>query len=482
MKQNHPPELELPDVRDGLNVVQRRILYNMLLLRITPNRPFQRTAIVVGDTMARLHPHGDREIYEELVRMTQLHSMRYPFLEGDGEFGSPGVKAGPMRNTRVRLAKLGIQQLTDIEFNSVESQANFDNSEEEPVVLPAQIPSILINGFWRIEKESASLIPPHNLNETIDAIIAKIDNPKLDSAALLQFIKGPDFIEGCDIIETEDLRQAYLTGIGSVTCRGRIACEDGTLLRITSLPPHTKPREIVEHVRQLIGLGNLSGIASIEIEAANEIAIRLEPGANANTVSRELYAKTDAQRTFRISFVALSAGGKQSLQGLGKRRANSNAPARINSLRTLSLADIIEEFIMHRVEVTLSSNMCKFERSLSAAQIAECLVLAANNLQEVTNIIHAAPSEKEAKTRLKDRFNLNDRQLKALMKCQLQEFTQKKRNAKEKTLYNLKTQMASCEAPIESREALLNLIKLGLLQIKESFGDSRRSRLLPADQ
>lgn len=477
-------ELSIPDVHDGLTSVQRRILFAMYLLKFLPQKMLQKTAKVVGHTMACFHPHGDQEIYDELVRMAQAAFTRYPLLDGgDSNFGNLDEPPAQMRFTKVRLNALAMELLAELKSNPVEYWPTFDFYDLEPMVLPAKLPMMLMNGT-DIDSGNASSIPPHNLAEVIDGIIAKINNPKLDSIGLLEHIKGPDFASGCTILDTDQLRQAYLAGSGLITCRGSVEVESDNKLIVTALPPKVGPAAFTKGLTQLKEQGSLRGVTSIENQsegAAIRILISVDAGLSPTEILQELFAHTDLEKSIAVNLIALTSRGQISSQELGtaKKKQVHCGKLQERHLKIFSLEEIIEEFLLYRVDVVTNCIKFKLEQDISEAHILEGWLVAKENLFEVTQAIISADSKKDAKVQLHERFKLSKTQVDALVKMRLRSFNRKKVANSREDLTELHKEIESNKRILDSREAILNLVRADLEQLKSKYADPRRSQIIP---
>ncbi|HEY9790170.1 MAG TPA: DNA gyrase subunit A [Candidatus Obscuribacterales bacterium] len=408
----------IPDVRDGLKPVHRRILFGMNEQGLVPTKPYRKAAKTVGEVMGNYHPHGDSAIYEALVRLAQAQASRYPIIDGHGNFGDLDNPPAAMRYTEARLAQMALMILADIDAETVDMRGNFDDSRQEPVVLPSRVPALLLNGSSGIAVGMATNIPPHNLTEVIDGTIAKIDDPSLDSTQLMQWVKGPDFPMGGQIMGTEGIVEAYTTGRGSIPVRGealieQIAGGGGRQSRmgiiVTSLPYMCGPEAFVKRVADLVKDEKIGGISDISDETDRHgvrVVIGLKRDAHPEVVLNNLYKHTQLQQSFPVNTLALVRG----------------RPA------TLKLEDLIQEFIDHRIDVVTRRTRYFLRKAEERAHILEGLLKALGHIDEVIKIIRAADSTEEARTKLIAKFKLSEIQANAILEMQLRRLTGLERN------------------------------------------------------
>lgn len=462
----------LPDVRDGLKPVHRRILYAMHELGLTPDRPFRKCARVVGDVLGKYHPHGDQAVYDALVRLVQEFSTRYPLLGGHGNFGS--VDDDPpaaMRYTETRLAPIANEaMLTEIGDATVDFIGNFDNSQQEPTVLPAQLPILLLNGSSGIAVGMATNIPPHNLNELVDGLIALIDTPSLPDAKLIDLIPGPDFPTGGEIIDTQGIVDAYTTGKGSIPVRGIAQIEEidpgrgrrrRTAIVITEMPYQVNKAAWIEKVADLVTQGRLEGIADIRDESDRDgirVVIELKREANPQKLLSALYRQTALQTNFGVIMLALDNGQP----------------------RQMPLRELLQRFLDFR-EATLTR---RYQHDLDKAEnrrhIVEGLLIALEHLDEIIDILRHAPDGSTAKIQFLEQFNLSDRQADAILAMPMRRLTGVERNNLQTEFDDLTQQMAELQKLLGDRRELLKALKKELRSLKKRFGDERRTRIVGA--
>ena len=456
----------LPDVRDGMKPVHRRILYTMHEDGITPDKPYRKCATTVGDVLGRYHPHGDASVYDALVRMAQDFSLRYMMIDGHGNFGSiDGDPPAAYRYTEARMSKIAMNMLTDIEKNTVDFMPNFDDRLQEPVVLPAKVPALLINGSSGIAVGMATNIPPHNLTEVINGIIKIIDEDEVTNEDLMTVIKGPDFPTGAMILGKEGIKQAYTTGRGKITLRAEAEIEEmsGNKQRIivSSLPYQVNKAKLIEHIADLVKEKRLEGIAAIRDESDRKdkvrIVIELKRDANAQVVLNQLYKNTQMQDTFGIIMLAL-VNGKPEI---------------------LTLRDCLDHYINHRKEVVLRRTKFELDKAEARAHILEGLRIAIDNIDEVIAIIRS--SYDDAKERLMKRFGLSDVQAQAILDMQLKRLTGLQREKIEEEYNELMKLIAYYKEVLSSETLVYKIIKDELIEIKDKFGDERQTKIVAAE-
>ncbi len=456
----------LPDVRDGLKPVHRRILYAMYEDGITSDKPYRKCANTVGSVLGRYHPHGDSSVYDAMVRMAQDFSMRYPLVDGHGNFGSiDGDGAAAMRYTEARMAKISELMLTDIEKNTVNFMPNYDERLQEPTVLPSKIPALLINGSSGIAVGMATNVPPHNLTEVIDAIVKIIDEDDVSDEELMKIIKGPDFPTGGMILGYEGIRQAYTTGRGKITVRAEAEIEEmsGNKQRIivTSLPYQVNKAKLVENIASLAREKRIEGISDLRDESDRNdrvrIVIELKRDANAQVVLNQLYKFTQMQDTFGIIMLALDHGQP----------------------KVLTLRQCLDYYIEHRKDVILRRTQFELDKALARAHILEGLKIALDNIDEVINIIRA--SYDDPKERLMERFGLTDIQAQAILDMRLKTLSGLQREKIEEEYKALMELIAHLREILNSEKLVFDIIKEELLQIKEKFGDDRLTKIVAAE-
>lgn len=451
----------IPDVRDGMKPVHRRIIYGMYELNLAPNEKFKKSARVVGDVMGKYHPHGDSAIYEALVRLAQPGSSRYVLVNGHGNFGDLDNPPAAMRYTEAKLAPLAMDTLADIEAETIDMRPNFDGSAMEPSVLPSRVPVLLLNGSSGIAVGMATNIPPHNLTEVINGTIAKIDNPDLTSTQLMQWIKGPDFPSGGIILGTEGIIEAYTTGRGSVPVRGEATIEQipgsgGRQSRmgivVTSLPYMVGPEAFTKRVADLVRDEKLTGISDVNDETDRtgmRVVIELKRDAHPEVVLNNIYKHTQLQSSFAINTLALVRG----------------RPA------TLQLSDMLQEFIDHRIDVVTRRTRYFLRKAEERAHILEGYLIAMGNIDEVIRIIRASNSTEEARVELIGKFNLSETQANAILELQLRRLTGMERSKVEKDHAELLVKIADYKDILENRQRVLNIIKDELVEVRDTFKD-----------
>ncbi len=454
----------LPDVRDGLKPVHRRILYTMYEDNLTPDRAFRKSATTVGAVLGRYHPHGDAAVYDSLVRMAQDFSLRYMLVDGHGNFGSvDGDPPAAYRYTEARMAKVAMELLTEIEKETVDFIPNFDNSDEEPTVLPARFPNLLVNGSAGIAVGMATNIPPHNMRETIDAVICVIDNPEADLDDMMEHIKGPDFPTSGIIYGRVGIRAAYATGRGKVKVRARAEIEeDGSKSRIvvTELPYMVNKARLVESIADLVKDKSLEGISALRDESGRngmKIVIELKRDANAQVVLNKLYSSTSMQTTFAINMLALVDGQP----------------------KTLSLREIIDNFVSFQRDIIVRRTRYDLKRAQDRAHILEGLRIAIDNIDEVISIIRS--SYDNAKPRLMERFGLSEIQSQAILDMRLGRLQGLERSKIEDEYAALMDKIKYFNEILASDALVMSIVKQELAEIKARFGDERRTEIIESD-
>ncbi len=463
----------LPDVRDGLKPVHRRILYAMHELGLTPDRPYRKCARVVGDVLGKYHPHGDQSVYDALVRLVQDFSSRYPLLGGHGNFGSvDNDPPAAMRYTETRLAAIGNEALlTEIGESTVEFVGNFDNSQQEPTVLPAQLPILLLNGSSGIAVGMATNIPPHNLGEVVDGLVALIDNPNLSDARLFELIPGPDFPTGGEIIGTEGIREAYTTGRGSIPVRGVAKIEELTVGRgkhrrtaiiITELPFQVNKAAMIEKIAELVNQGKIEGIGDLRDESDRDgirVVVELRRDANPQKILNALYRQTALQNNFGSILLALTG----------------NLP------KQMTLRELLQEFLTFR-ETTLTRRYShELEKAETQIHIVEGRLTALSHLDEVIDILRNAPDGTTAKGQLQAQLDLSDRQADAILSMPLRRLTAMERQSLQTEFEELTTQMQELRRVLGDRRELLKALKKDLRALRKKYADDRRTRILSAE-
>ena len=453
----------LPDARDGLKPVQRRILYAMGELGLYHNKPYKKSARVVGEVLGKYHPHGDAPVYEALVRMAQDFTMRYPLIDGQGNFGSmDGDPPAAMRYTEVRLSRIAEEFLVDIDKETVDFVPNFDGSFEEPVVLPTRIPNLLLNGASGIAVGMATNIPPHNLSEIMDALVALIENPLLSVDELLNYVKGPDFPTGGIIAGRDELIKAYKTGRGNIRVRGRVKVEEKgkkVSLVITEIPYQVNKASLVEKISLLAEEGKLGEIQAVRDESNREgvrIVIELKAGEDPELVERKLYKFTQLETGFGIILLAIHNGEP----------------------RLLNLKEALNIFIEHRKEVITRRTQFDLRKAKEKAHILEGLKIAIDNLDKVIKTIRSSKSPAEAKERLMLLFGLTEVQAQAILDMKLQRLTALEREKVEKDLLETKRLIEDLEDILQREERLFLEMKKEFIEIKEKYGDERKTQIV----
>ena len=456
----------LPDVRDGLKPVHRRILYTMYEDGLTSDKPYRKSATTVGDVLGRYHPHGDSSVYDAMVRMAQTFSLRYPLIDGHGNFGSiDGDGAAAYRYTEARMSKIAEIMLTDIEKNTVDFMPNFDDRLQEPTVLPAKIPALLVNGSSGIAVGMATNIPPHNLTEVINGIIKIIDDDNVTDEQLMQIIKGPDFPTGGMILGREAIKQAYTTGKGKITVRAEAEIEEMSngkqKIIVTSLPYQVNKAKLIENIANLVKEKRIEGISELRDESDRENAVRIHIGlkkdANARVVLNQLYKNTQLQDTFGVIMLALVDGQP----------------------RILTLRQCLDYYIDHRKGVILRRTQFELDKALARAHILEGLKIALDNIDEVINIIRT--SYDDAKERLMERFGLSDIQAQAILDLRLKTLSGLQREKIEEEYNELMKLIAHLREILGSEKLVFEIIKEELTEVKEKYGDERLTKIVAAE-
>ncbi len=456
----------LPDVRDGMKPVHRRILYTMHEDGITPDKPYRKCATTVGDVLGRYHPHGDASVYDALVRMAQTFSLRYPMVDGHGNFGSiDGDPPAAYRYTEARMSKISQLMLADIEKNTVNFMPNFDDRLQEPTVLPAKIPALLLNGSSGIAVGMATNIPPHNLTELINGIVKIIDEDEVTDEELMQVIKGPDFPTGATILGREEIKKAYTTGRGKITLRGETEIEEmsGGKRRIivSSLPYQVNKAKLIEHIAELVKEKRIEGISAIRDESDREhdvrIVIELKRDANPQVVLNLLYKYTQIQDTFGIIMLALVDGEP----------------------RILTLRECLDHYIEHRRVVILRRTKFELDKAEARAHILEGLRIAIDNIDEVIKIIRSAYDD--AKERLMKRFGFSEIQAQAILDMRLKTLSGLQREKIEEEYNELMKLIAYLKEILSSETLVYTIIKDELIEIKEKYGDERKTKIVAAE-
>ena len=453
----------LPDVRDGFKPVHRRILYGMMELGNTSDKPYKKSARIVGEVLGKYHPHGDSSVYLAMVRMAQEWAMRYPLVDGQGNFGSvDGDSPAAMRYTEARLNKLGEAMMDDLYKETVDFEPNFDNTLVEPKVMPTRIPNLLVNGASGIAVGMATNMPPHNLSEVIDACDAYIDNPEITVEELMEFVKAPDFPTGGYIYGVSGVREAYLTGRGRVVMRARAEIESGQAhdkIVITEIPYNVNKAELIKYIADLVNDKKIEGISNANDESDRDgmrIVIDVKRDANASVVLNKLYKMTALQTSFGVNNVALIHGRP----------------------KTLNLRDLIKYFIEHRREVVIRRTQFELRKAKERAHILEGLIIASDNIDEVIRIIRAAKTPNDAIAGLIERFNLTEIQSRAIVEMRLRQLTGLMQDQLHAEYEEIMKQIAYLESILADDEACRKVMKDELLEVKAKYGDERRSEIV----
>jgi len=455
----------LPDVRDGLKPVHRRILYAMLEDGLRNNAKFRKSATVIGSTMARYHPHGDAAIYDSLTRMAQDFSLRYPLVQGQGNFGSiDGDSAAAYRYTEARLSKIGEEMLKDIEKETVDFIDNYDATRKEPTVLPSPVPQLLLNGSLGIAVGMATNIPPHNLSEICDALIYLLDNLKADTEDLLQFVKGPDFPTGGEIFNKKDIIHAYSVGKGPIVARGKAIIVDAEnekkkQIIITEIPYQVQKSSLVEKFAELVQNKKIKGVKDIRDESDKDgmrVAIDLQRGANAKQILNRLYKFSNLQKTFHLNMLALVDGIQP---------------------KVLPLLDFLNYFLLHRKEVVKRRTKYDLEKAKERAHILEGLVKCLSRIDEVIKTIKKSADRQDAHKNLKKKFKLTDIQANAILETKLSALAKLERSKIEDELKELKAKIQELNNILKSPAKIKRVIKKELNSLKQEFGDPRKTKV-----
>jgi len=453
----------LPDVRDGLKPVHRRILYSMSELGLTPDKPFRKSARIVGDVLGKYHPHGDSAVYMSMVRMAQDFSTRYLLVDGHGNFGSvDGDAPAAMRYTEARLSDMSMELLRDIEKNTVDFYPNFDETLMQPSVLPSKFPNLLVNGTGGIAVGMATNIPPHNLAETIDAAVRLIDDPDADIGDLMEHLRGPDFPTGGIIMGTAGITQAYNTGRGRICVRAKAEIEEFKAGRhriiVTQIPYQVNKSALIEHIAELVQEKHLEGISDIRDESDKSgmrIVIELKKDVNANVILNRLYKHTQMQDTFGVIMLALVDGEP----------------------KVLNLKEILQHYLEHQKDVIVRRTRFDLERAEARAHILEGLIIALDNIDEIVDMIKKSPDVPTARDSLMKRFALSEKQAQAILDMRLQRLTGLEREKIVSEYEKLLEQIAYYKKVLGSPQMVLDIIRRELLEIKEKHADARRTEI-----
>ncbi len=457
----------LPDVRDGLKPVHRRILYGMMELGNTSDKAYKKSARIVGEVLGKYHPHGDSSVYGALVRMAQDWAMRYPLVDGQGNFGSiDGDSAAAMRYTEARLKKVGEDMMQDLYKETVDFTNNFDDTLQEPTVMPTRIPNLLVNGASGIAVGMATNMPTHNLGEVIDACVAYIDNNEIDTDGLMQYVKAPDFPTGGYIYGISGVREAYETGRGRVIMRAKTEIESHPThdkIIVNEIPYNVNKRELIEHIASLVNEKKIEGISYVNDESDREgmrIVIDVKRDANAGVVLNKLFKMTALQSSFSVNNIAL-VGGRP---------------------KCLTLKDMIKCFVDHRHDVVIRRTKFELRKAKERAHILEGLIIASDNIDEVVRIIRAAKTPNEAIQNLMTRFELSEIQARAIVEMRLRQLTGLMQDQLHAEYEELMKQIAYLEEILVNDELCKKVIKDELEEVKAKYGDSRRSEIVYASE
>ena len=462
----------LPDVRDGFKPVHRRILYGMMDMGITHDKATKKSAAIVGEVLGKYHPHGDSSVYGALVRMAQPWAMRYPLVIGQGNFGSmDGDGAAAMRYTEAKMSLVGEAMMQDIEKETVDMNRNYDNSRDEPSVLPTRIPSFLVNGATGIAVGMATNVPTHNLGEVIDGCVAYIDNPDIDVDGLMQHIKGPDFPTGAYILGNAGIRSAYDTGRGRVIIRAKAEIEAGMQhdkIVIRAVPYGTNTAELVKSIAQLSKENRVEGITNVNDESDREgmrIVVDVKRGQNANVVLNKLYKMTGLQTSFAVNCIALVP-------------IPGTSPAKMRP-KLLTLKECIQQFVEHRHDVVIRRTRFDLRKAQERQHILRALIIASDNIDEVVAIIRSSRNTQEAQERLMSRFSLDEIQAKAIVEMRLAQLTGLQQEKLHAEFDELEKKIAYFNQILSDPELCKKVIKDELIEVKEAYGDERKTEILP---
>lgn len=457
----------LPDARDGLKPVHRRILYSMMREGNTSDKGYRKSARTVGDVMGHFHPHGDSSIYGALVRLAQEWFMRYPLVDGQGNFGSiDGDSPAAMRYTEARLKRLGEEMMADIKKDTVDFVPNYDDKDIEPVILPASFPNLLVNGATGIAVGMATNMPTHNLSEVMDGCMAMVDNPDIDVEGLMNYIKGPDFPTGAFIYGVSGIKEAYETGRGRVVMRARTDIEEGPAhqkIVITEIPYNVNKAELIKYIAQLVTDKKLDGITNVNDESDRDgmrIVVDVKKDANANVVLNKLFKMTQLQSSFSVNNIALVKGRP----------------------KCLNLRELIKCFVDHRHEVVIRRTRFDLNEARKRAHILEGLIIASDNIDEVVRIIKAAKSPNDAIQNLMERFNLDEIQAKAIVDMRLGQLTGLMQDKLHEEYDGLMKKIGELQEILDNPEKCRQVIKEEMQAVKEKFGDERRTEIVMASE
>ena len=454
----------LPDVRDGFKPVHRRILYGMLGIGNTSNNPYKKCARVVGEVLGKYHPHGDSSVYGAIVRMGQDWNMRYTLVDGQGNFGSiDGDSAAAMRYTECRLSKMGEHVMDDLEKDTVDMTNNFDDTLQEPTVMPTKIPNLLVNGGNGIAVGMATNIPTHNLGEVVDGCCAYIDNPDIDTEGLMQYIKAPDFPTGAYIYGLQGVKDAYETGRGRIVLRAKSEIESDDShdkIVVTELPYGVNKAQLVENIAELVKEGKIDGISNVNDESGRQgmrVVVDVKRDANANVILNKLYKMTAMQSSFSVNCIALVKGRP----------------------RLLSLKDCVRYFVEHRHDVTIRRTLFDLAKAEERAHIIKGLIIACDNVEEVVRIIRASKTPSDAQRNLERRFELDELQSKAIVDMRLAQLTGLRMDQLHAEYDELLRQISYLQSILDDPELCKKVMKDELLEVKDKYNDPRRTEIKP---
>src|ERR1041385_1261617 len=459
-----------PDVRDGLKPVHRRVLFAMNEAGLVPGRPYKKSATVVGDVLGRYHPHGDSSVYDALVRMVQDFSLRYPLIDGQGNFGSvDGDPAAAYRYTEARLTTIAMEMLADIDKNTVDYAPNFDDRLQEPRVLPSGIPNLVVNGSSGIAVGMATNIPPHNLREVVSAIIHLVDNPDATIADIRKHIKGPDFPTGGYIYGRAGIKDYQETGRGRIVMRARAVIEEKessnkAQIVVTEIPYQVNSAKLIENIAELVRDKKLEGISDLRNESDKDgmrIVVELKRDAIPRVVLNQVYKQTAMKSTFGVIMLAL----------VPDERTGSLVP------KVMPLKEVLEHYIAHRHEVIVRRTQFDLDKALEREHIAEGLKIAVDNIEEVIKVIRAAADTPTANTQLQARFKLSERQADAILAMRLAKLTGLEIEKLEEELKEIRGFIKECRDLLGSKEKRMKVLKSELADIVKKFGDDRRTEI-----
>lgn len=452
----------LPDIRDGFKPVHRRVLYGMNKLGNFSNVPYKKSARIVGDVLGKYHPHGDSPVYLAMVRLAQEWAMRYPLVDGQGNFGSiDGDSPAAMRYTEARLAKMGEEMMRDLDEDTVDFDPNFDNTLEEPQVLPTRFPNLLVNGGSGIAVGMATNMPPHNLTESINACLALLENPEMEISDLMQFIKAPDFPTGGIIHGYQGVRDAFETGRGRVVIRAKAEIEtenDRDKIVVSEIPYNVNKRELIEAIARLVEEKKIEGISNINDESDRQgmrIVIDVKKDQNPNVLLNKLYKMTELQSSFSVNNVCLVNGRPQ----------------------TVNLKQILQHFLDHRHEVVIRRTRFQLKKALDRAHILEGLIIASDHIDEVIHIIRSSKNTDEARQRLSERFELDDAQTRAIVEMRLRQLTNLEQDKLRDELEELRKRIEFLEDILNNPVTCRKVIEDELIEVREKFGDERKTEI-----